>query len=196
MAETLSGKTLVITGGTEGLGRGVAKYCAEEGAEKILITGRSTERGKEAQKEIEERGTTCIFVPGDLQNEEDCRNVVREAESAFGDIDGLVNAAGLTNRGTLEDTTVESWNLLMDVNARAPFILTQEAVRVMKKNGTKGSIVNMISDNCHGGQPFLMAYAASKGALATLTKNLANALLEDHIRVNGICLGWMYTATE
>jgi NAD(P)-dependent dehydrogenase (short-subunit alcohol dehydrogenase family) len=107
-----------------------------------------------------------------------------------------VNAAGLTNRGTIEDTTVELWDLLLNVNARAPFILIQDVVLSMKAKKIHGSIVNIISDCAHGGYPFLMPYSVSKGALATLTKNVAHALRHERIRVNGISIGWMYTPHE
>jgi NAD(P)-dependent dehydrogenase (short-subunit alcohol dehydrogenase family) len=91
---------------------------------------------------------------------------------------------------------VDDWNFIMNVNARAPFILMQEVVRNMKEKGVHGSIVNILSDNHHGGHPYLTAYAASKGALATLTKNIAHSVLHDRIRVNAICPGWMYTPNE
>jgi NAD(P)-dependent dehydrogenase (short-subunit alcohol dehydrogenase family) len=191
-----SSRNYIVTGGTQGLGRGVAEHLASLGAGGIVICGRNEENGARVRELLESAGSAALYVRADLQYEEDCRNVVRQAEKKFGTIHGLVNAAGLTRRGTLESTSVELWDLVMKVNARAPFILIQETVRIMKKKGIRGSIVNMISDNCHGGQPFNMAYAASKGALATLTKNLAHALLRDRIRVNGICLGWMYTPHE
>jgi len=189
-------RNFIVTGGTQGLGRGVAEHLASLGARGIVICGRNKKNGEHVWEVLEAAGSEALYVQADLQYEEDCRRVVKEAEKKFGEIHGLVNAAGLTNRGTLESTTVELWDLVMNVNVRAPFILTQETVRIMKKNGIPGSIVNMVSDNCHGGQPFNMPYAASKGALATLTKNLAHALLRDRIRVNGICLGWMYTPHE
>lgn len=191
-----SERNYIITGGTQGLGRGVAEHLASLGAGGIVICGRNEEHGNHVWELLEAAGSEALYVHADLQLEEDCRNVVRQAEKKFGTIHGLVNAAGLTNRGTLESTTVELWDLIMNVNARAPFILAQETVGIMKKNGIRGSIVNMVSDNCHGGQPFNLPYAASKGALATLTKNLAHALLQDRIRVNGICLGWMSTPHE
>lgn len=121
---------------------------------------------------------------------------MRAAEEKFETIRGLVNAAGLTHRSTIDDATIEHWDLLMNVNARAAFILSQEVVRNMKRNGTRGSIVNMISDTAHCGYSFLLAYSTSKGALATLTKNMAHGLCRDRIRVNGILLGWMYTPNE
>ena len=197
MAEKrLKERTYIVTGGTQGLGRGVAEHLAAEGAGAILICGRNRKNGALARKAVEEAGSRCVYVEADLLDEEQCRNVVLRAGEEFGAIHGLINAAGLTNPGVLEETTVELWDLLMNVNARAPFILMQETVRNMREHGTRGSIVNMISDNCHGGSPDLVAYAASKGALATLTKNLAHGLLEERIRVNGVCLGWTYTPAE
>jgi NAD(P)-dependent dehydrogenase (short-subunit alcohol dehydrogenase family) len=192
----LSGKHFVVTGGTQGLGRGIALHLARQGAAGIVICGRNQENGRAAAREISEAGASCIYVRADLAVEADCRTVVQTAEEQFGRVDGLVNAAGLTNRGTLEDTTVELWDLLFNVNVRAPFILTQETVRIMKNKGIPGSIVNIISDCAHGGYSYLTAYSASKGALATFTKNAAHTLRFDRIRVNGICIGWMYTPHE
>jgi NAD(P)-dependent dehydrogenase (short-subunit alcohol dehydrogenase family) len=91
---------------------------------------------------------------------------------------------------------VELWDRTMALNVRAPFLLTQEAVRVMKRGGRGGSIVNILSMSANGGQPFLCAYSTSKGALATLTKNNAHALRKDRIRVNGLRIGWMETPGE
>jgi len=138
----------------------------------------------------------CSYIQADLTNEPDCRNVVHGCDETFGKVHGLVNAAGLTDRGSLEDTTLALWDLLFAVNARAPFLLTQETVRIMKREKICGSIVNIISDTSHGGAPYIMAYSASKGALATLTKNNAHALSVDKIRVNGINMCWTYTPHE
>ncbi len=82
------------------------------------------------------------------------------------------------------------------INVRAPFILMQETARIMKREQQGGSIVNIISDTCYGGKPYITPYSASKGALATLTKNVAHSLLLDKIRVNGINRGWTYTPQE
>ena len=125
MADTLlSGKTFVVTGGTQGLGRGIALHLARQGAAGIVICGRNQENGRAAAQEISEAGGSCTYVRADLAVEADCRTVVQTAEERFGRVDGLVNAAGLTNRGTPEDTTVELWDLQFNVNVRAPFILT------------------------------------------------------------------------
>jgi NAD(P)-dependent dehydrogenase (short-subunit alcohol dehydrogenase family) len=192
----LDGHRYIVTGGTQGLGREIALHLAAEGAGAVTICGRNQDNGREAAAEISEAGCSCEYVPADLFYEKDCRNVVAQAIRSFGRVDGLVNAAGLTNRGTIEDTTVELWDLLLNVNARAPFILIQDVVRSMKEQKIHGSIVNVISDCAHGGYPFLLPYSVSKGALATLTKNTAHALRKDLIRVNGISIGWMYTPHE
>ena len=111
-------------------------------------------------------------------------------------MDGLVNAAADTRRGTLLDTTVEFWDHLFAVNVRAPFILSQECVQIMKREKTTGSIVNIISVAAYCGLHNLTAYSSTKGALSTFTKNIAHGLSPDRIRVNGIMLGWTDTPNE
>ena len=135
--QPFDGRNYIVTGATQGLGRQIALDLAKQGAEGILICGRNSENGEGVRAEIESTGCRCRFVKADLQFEDDCRRVVSEAMSAFGSIHGLVNAAGLTDRGGLEDATVDNWNLLMNVNARAPFILMQETVRHMKTENSR-----------------------------------------------------------
>ncbi len=197
MAENLlTGRNIIVTGGTQGIGRGIAEYLAEQDAAGITTCGRNEKNGRAVAAAISESGCPCDYVRADLTEEADCRAVVKRAIDRFGTIHGLVNAAGLTDRGSLLDGSVELWNRLMNVNARAPFILMQDVARHMKAEGIHGSIVNIISDNYHGGHSFITVYAASKGAVATLTKNAAHVLLNDRIRVNGIAIGWTYTPHE
>jgi NAD(P)-dependent dehydrogenase (short-subunit alcohol dehydrogenase family) len=185
--QRLDGNVVVVTGSTQGLGAAVAARVAQLGAAGVVITGRDRERGERVRDSL---GTDALFVAGDLSVEADCRAVIAACAERFGRLDGLVNAAGLSLRGTLEDTSVELWDLLFAVNVRAPFILIQEAARLMDG----GSVVNIITMASHGGEPVLTAYAASKGALATLTRNLGYSLQPKRIRVNGLNIGW--TATE
>ncbi|PIE32948.1 short-chain dehydrogenase [candidate division KSB3 bacterium] len=194
--DLVAGKVCIVTGGTQGLGKEIALHLARNGAEGIVICGRNVENGSASAKELQALGCSSEFVQADLTVEADCRNVVRVCDNRFGKAHGLVNAAGSTDRGSLEDTTVAAWNLMFNINVRAPFLLTQEVVKVMRREHTGGSIVNIISDTSHGGPPYIMAYSASKGALATLTKNNAYALLCDKIRVNGINMSWTYTPHE
>lgn len=186
----------IISGGTQGLGRATALAITEAGAAGVAICGRNEGNGRRVRDEIDATGCRGLFVRADLAVETDCRRVVRAAGEEFGVLHGLVSAAGITDRGSIENTTAELWDRMMAVNVRAPFLLAQETVQLMKRTGVPGSIVHMISDQAHGGAPNLMAYAVSKGALATLTKNLAHALLRDRIRVNGILMGWMNTPAE
>jgi NAD(P)-dependent dehydrogenase (short-subunit alcohol dehydrogenase family) len=141
-------------------------------------------------------GARMLFVSADLADTDAARGIVERAIQHFGRVDGLVNAAGITDRGRIEDTSIAMWDRMFAVNARAPFILTQTLVRHLKERRSPGSIVNIITRSSHGGQPFLTAYSASKGALATLTKNTAHALRFDRIRVNGLNIGWADTPGE
>ena len=99
-------------------------------------------------------------------------------------------------RGTILDTTPDLFDRIMAVNVRAPFFLMQGAIQTMIDRGIAGSILNILSMSSHGGQPFLSPYSASKGALATLTRNVARAVLKHCIRVNGLNLGWMDSPAE
>lgn len=192
----LDGKIIIVTGGTQGVGEEVARHVAELGAAGVVICGRNQEKGAKVASELKEIGTDSLYVRADLALEEDCRNVIHQADKHFGRINGLVNAAAITDRGTIEDTSVEEWDRMFAINSRAPFILIQDTVKVMKREGKGGSIVNILSMSSYGGQPFITAYCASKGALATLTKNVAHAMRFEHIRVNGLNMGWTYTPNE
>jgi NAD(P)-dependent dehydrogenase (short-subunit alcohol dehydrogenase family) len=161
-----------------------------------VICGRNAKRGERVADDIASAGCPTIFVKADLAKVADCRKVVKKADKQFGRVDALINAAALTDRGNIFDTTEERYNEIFDVNVRAPFFLIQEAVQIMRRETIAGSIVNIQSMSAHGGQPFITAYCASKGALATLTRNIAHSLLKFRIRVNGLNIGWMSTPGE
>ena len=194
--DRLDDKVLIITGSTQGLGEYIAHRAAHLGAKGIIVCGRQEAQGEQVAAKLKAVGAEALFVKADLAVEEECRNIVSQCDATFGRVDGLVNVAGLSTRGHLDDTTVALWNKLFNVNARAPFILMQETARLMRREGTKGSIVNIITMGAYGGPPVLMAYCSSKGALSILTKNVAQSLTNDHIRVNGINIGWMETPGE
>ena len=192
----LSGKIAIVTGGTQGLGEAIARLFAERGAAGLVICGRNAKSGERVASEISTAGCPTVFVQADLAKVGDCRKVVAKADERFGRVDALVNAAALTDRGNIFDTTEERYNEIFDANVRGPFFLIQESVRIMRREKIAGSIVNIQSMSAHGGQPFNIAYCASKGALATLTRNVAHSLLNFRIRVNGLNIGWMSTPGE
>lgn len=192
----LDGRVVLVTGGTSGIGEGCALAAAEAGAAGVCITGRNAARGAAMVERLQALGARAHFVAADLADAEATAGIVAEAEAALGIMDGLVNAAGLTDRGTILDTPAALWDRLFAVNARAPFLLTQAMARRLKDAGRPGAIVNVITMSSHGGQPFLTGYSASKGALATLTKNTALGLRAQRIRVNGINMGWADTPGE
>lgn len=194
---SMKNKIAVVTGGTQGLGAAIAMLFAERGAEGIVICGRSETKGRaKAEAIASATGSTVEFVQADLGRVEDCARVIAEADRRFGRIDALVNAAGKTDRGTILDTAPALFDDIFAVNTRAPFFLMQDTVKVMRREKTQGTIVNISSMSAMGGQPFIAAYCASKGALDTLTRNTAYALLRNRIRVNGLNIGWMSTPGE
>ncbi len=188
-AQRLDGRVVVVTGATQGIGASVARRCRTLGAS-LVVTGREPDRGEAVRAEL---GDGAIFVPADLADPEAARSVIAAADEHFGRLDGLVNSAGLSSRGGIEDASVELWDQLFAVNARAPFVLLQAAVPLMRRSGG-GSVVSVLTMAAHGGAPPLMAYAASKSAHVTLVRNAGHALTADRIRVNGLNIGW--TATD
>jgi NAD(P)-dependent dehydrogenase (short-subunit alcohol dehydrogenase family) len=193
----IDGKVAVVTGGTQGLGAAVAAELARAGAAGIVTCGRSVENGVAvARRILAETDCGVRFMPADLANVADCRAVIAAAEETFGRLDVLVNAAAITDRGNILDTSQDLFDRMFAINVRAPFFLMQEAARLMIAKGNEGSIINIGSTSAHAGQPFIAAYCTSKGALATLTRNTAFALMRNRIRVNQLNIGWMSTEGE
>ena len=124
------------------------------------------------------------------------QRIIPEADSHFGSVDILVNAAGLTDRGNLLNTRPDLFDRMFAVNTRAPFFLMQDAVRVMEREGSEGRIVNIGSTSSHAGQPFIAPYCASKAALSTLTRSSGYALMRNGIHVNQLDIGWMASDHE
>lgn len=193
----MEGKIAVVTGGTQGLGASVAELFAKRGASGIVICGRSREKGEAKARAIqEETDARVVFVPADLSRVDDCRAVIAKVDAEFGRVDALVNAAAITDRGTIIDTSPDLFDTMFAVNVRAPFFLMQDTIKLMRRDHVEGTIVNICSMSAKAGQPFIAAYCASKGALATLTENTAYALLMNRIRVNALNIGWMASEGE
>ena len=192
----MDGKTAVITGSTQGLGEAIAHLFADRGVTQMVITGRNAERGAKVKAALEAKKVKTVFVQADLVNLAEVRRIIAACDASFGRIDTLVNAAALTDRGTIWDTSEARYDELFDANVKAPFFLMQDALHLMKKAKVSGSIVNILSMSGHGGQDFLTAYSTTKGALAVMTKNVAYSVMRYKIRVNGLNIGWMDTPGE
>lgn len=189
----LARQVVVVTGAASGIGAAIARLLAAERVGGLVLTDRD---GVGLQRCAAGLSVPAEVVEADLIDPAAASKIVAGGIARFGRIDGLVNAAGLTTRGSFETGTVEVWDTLFAVNARAGFLLMQSAIADMKRRGAGGAIVNILSMNAHCGIPELAIYAGSKGAMVTLTKNAANAHMADRIRVNGINLGWVATETE
>ena len=193
----MDGKICVVTGSTQGLGAAIARRLAEAGAAGIVTLGRSEAKGRSVAEGVTSAtGVPVHFVPADLGDVESCRNVVAEADRVFGKVHVLVNAGALTDRGTILDTSPDLFDRMLAINLRGPFFLMQEAIRLMIRERIEGVIVNIGSMSELAGQPCISAYCASKGALATLTRNTAFAVMANRIRVNQLDIGWMASDNE
>ena len=192
----LDGRIVLVNGGTTGVGAGVARAAAREGAAAVVVTGRRREPGERLVDELAGTGVTARYLHADLGDPLAARGSVEEVVAAFGRIDSLVNSAGLTSRGTLLDTTPELFDAHIAVNLRGPFFAMQAAVRDMVDRAAPGTIVNVISSSELGGQPYLAPYVAAKAGLAGLTRNVAHAHRFDRIRINGVDIGWTDTEGE
>ncbi|HVK34660.1 MAG TPA: SDR family oxidoreductase [Microlunatus sp.] len=186
---------ILVSGGTQGVGAGIARAAVGEGAT-VVVSGRRPDVGEAFVGELTAAGAAASFVQADVADVTAARRSVAAVVERHGRIDGLVNAAGLTTRGTLLDTTPELFDQHVAINLKAPFFLMQAAVSDMIMRGASGSIVNVITMSAHGGQPYLAPYVASKAGLVGLTKNAAHAHRWDKIRINGINIGWTETAGE
>jgi NAD(P)-dependent dehydrogenase (short-subunit alcohol dehydrogenase family) len=193
MQISLAGTCLLVTGASQGLGETIARAALAAGAEAVTVSGRDTAKLSATARSL---GPRAHPVPADLARPEAPAALFEGALSAMGRVDGLVNAAALTDRASMLDGTVALWNTIFSVNARAPYMLMQALIRHLLARGAPGSIVNIQSVNAHCGAPDLAIYSASKGALQTLTRNAAHAHLADRIRVNGINMGWVATPGE
>ena len=180
----LTGKVALITGGARGQGAAEARLFAKEGA-RVVIADILDDAGAKVAAEIGESGGDAAYVHLDVTSEDDWREAVAETVARYGRLDVLVNNAGIWRGGTVEETSVEEWDLIMDVNARGVFLGTKVAIAEMRKAGG-GSIINISSTAGLVGSPRSTAYTASKGAVRLLTKATAVQYGKDGIRANSI----------
>lgn len=191
MKQNLKDKIIVITGAGGGIGRAVAQRLAEENA-KIVLLGGNNLKNLETTQSLVSQHTDCLMIPGDLTQLSFIKDGVKQIADAWGGMDALINNAGMALNCSFEDVTESQFDKIMDINVKAPFFLTQEAIPYLKKSEA-ATVINISSVVGHSGYPFQSAYVASKHAVLGFTKSLANEYYKENIRVHAICPGGVYT---
>jgi NAD(P)-dependent dehydrogenase (short-subunit alcohol dehydrogenase family) len=164
----LTGKVALVTGGNKGIGKGIARGLAQEGA-KLMLTARGAEELQRAAQELAALGSEVLAVPADVTDERQVQEVFARTLTRFGRLDVLVNNAGAFDGGPLDELSVEAWDRVLAINLRAPFLCTREAMRVMKQQGG-GRIINIGSISAQRVRPHSAPYSASKHGLWGLTQ--------------------------
>lgn len=190
----LTGKVIVVSGGTKGVGRAAAEEFAKQGA-KVVIGGRDEAAALKSIRIMKTYGSEGMFVYTDLHNVEDCKNLFDKTVEKYGRVDGFFNYAGVTPVSPLDTCDEETFDWVMDINFKSCFFCCQSAINHMRQNGG-GSIVLTGSAHAWGGQKDRAAYACSKGVLRTLMEHIAHQYAEEHIRCNYLTLGWTPTEGE
>jgi NAD(P)-dependent dehydrogenase (short-subunit alcohol dehydrogenase family) len=185
-----TGKVAFVTGATSGIGQACALAFANSGA-KVVCVGRKTEALNDVEKRIREIGAEVLTIEADLSDVQEADRAVKRALEAFGGLDVLVNAAGHISNGTIETTSLEAWDDMMNVNVRAAFQLMQKALPSLIER--RGNIVNVSSVTGLRAFPGVLAYCVSKAALDQLTRCASLELAAKGVRVNAVNPGVVVT---
>jgi meso-butanediol dehydrogenase/(S,S)-butanediol dehydrogenase/diacetyl reductase len=187
MAGRLSGKSVLVTGATSGIGEATAHAMAAEGA-RLTLTGRDATRGRKVEAAVRASGAEARFVVADLLQAGAPEKLVAATMEATGRIDVLINNAGVAHRHRADTCTDEEWSAVMETNVTSVFRLCRATIPHMRKQGG-GVIVNVASDWALVGGRNAFAYCASKGAVAQMTRAMALDHAREGIRVNAVCPG-------
>jgi NAD(P)-dependent dehydrogenase (short-subunit alcohol dehydrogenase family) len=188
----LRDKVIIVTGSTTGIGKAIALRCVAEGA-KVVIHGLEADLAQEVMSQMS-KNQAAVHIE-DLSLGSAPENLVNTAVKSFGRIDAIVNNAAWVVSSNIDTTTTEFFKKVLDINTIAPFALIKAALPQLRQN--RGTVLNIGSVNAWSGEPNLLAYSVSKGALTTMTRNLGDTLFrESGIRVNQINPGWVLTEKE
>lgn len=190
----LKNRVILITGANAGIGYASVQAMLDNGA-KVILHGRNESALESALEQLDH--PNADYVCGDLKDPAQYENIITNAAKKFNHLDGLVNNAGIFPRNNINNITQQDFDDIMTVNSRAPLFLTHYFVKSCQQNNIpSASVVNIGSVNAHCGQNDLLIYSMSKGAIQTMTRNLADGLSEYGIRINQINVGWTHTDTE
>lgn len=181
----LQNKVAIITGASQGIGEGITRTFAREGA-RVIVADVNKELGEQLVRELTEATIEAHFVEADVSNEDHVRSLIAKTVETYGGVDILVNNAAVTVRKSVEDTSLEEWQQILGVNLTGAFLCSKYAIPEMKKRGG-GAIVNIASWHAEKTITRLAAYAASKGGLTALTRQMSLDLYSHNIRVNAVC---------
>jgi NAD(P)-dependent dehydrogenase (short-subunit alcohol dehydrogenase family) len=185
-------KVIIVTGSTTGIGKAIATRCATEGA-KIVLHGLEEDWGREVLAMIGEQ--SAVLHIEDISAAGAPERLVETALRAFGKLDAVVNNAAWVVSSNITSTDAEFLRRVLEINTVAPFQLIKAALPHLSRS--KGAVLNIGSVNAYSGEPDLLAYSISKGALMTMTRNLGDTLHRDYgVRVNQVNPGWVLTETE
>ena len=165
----LDGKVAIVTGGNRGIGKGIAKGLAAEGAS-LTIAARNAELLEQTANELRANGTKVLAVPTDVTDEEQIKALFEKSMAKYGRLDILVNNAGAFDAGPIDELSTEAWDWVVGVNLRAPFLCTREAFGIMKVQGEGGRIINIGSISSHRVRPHTAPYSATKFGIWGLTQ--------------------------
>jgi NAD(P)-dependent dehydrogenase (short-subunit alcohol dehydrogenase family) len=184
-------KILFITGADSGIGKACALLFAKQGADVAIVYLDEDDDANDTKKQIEEYGRKCLLIRGDLRKEDFCKQAIDKAVKEFGRIDVLINNAGMqVEADSLEDITTENMIKTFETNIFSMFWITKAALPHMKKGS---AIVNTTSVTAYRGNPKLIDYSATKGAIVTFTRSLSDNLVSKGIRVNAVAPGPIWT---
>jgi glucose 1-dehydrogenase len=190
---TLQGKVALVTGGAQGIGRAIATRLAQEGAAVLIEDLSDNARAEETLQELQAMGARTALLVGDVGKVADGQRVIRVGVAAMGRIDILVNNAGVERRAGFLDASEADYDLVMHVNLKGPFFITQAFARHVRDRGGDGRVINISSVHEELPFPHFASYCASKGGLKMLTRDLAIELAPLGITINNIAPGAIKT---
>ncbi len=188
-----AGRAAIVTGATRGIGRAIALELARRGADIAFNYAKSAEAAETLKREIEVLGSRVISVQCDVANTESAAQMVKQAKEAFGRIDFLINNAGVTRDNLILRMKENDWDEVMDTNLKGAWNFAKAALRLMLRQDTGGSILNISSISGTVGMPGQSNYSASKAGMIGLTKALAKEVASRNVTVNALALGMVST---